>query len=360
MKKKIIIIALISLSAVLFIACKNNTTVDESALSEEIQLEETADSTEEIKAEVEETVSDPLEISLELLEDSSWCGVDSNGVMYSLELKEGVASFEIKDDEGIVKAEGSYAVDVDGLSLLVEKNKEDVEKYLSDNEIEIVMNGEESYLKMGNVYLAKDSLENAKERFDNLDAASIAVKYLNGSHCWFAAVNDEAVVLFFDGNLLEIKRISYDGQNFEENAVDASWGINTAKMIVCEQDANDIEDMTWDFQNEEEYKVLTIDDGETEMVFYELSCESIDNGVEMAESYLQNKDKASEASDMEAIKQLLNGYEGVSIVDAFVMAGLNPTLKNRSTYAELFEIENYRGTAKQNLFLLESMGGKIK
>ena len=93
------------------------------------------------------------------------------------------------------------------------------------------------------------------------------------------------------------------------------------------------------------------------MLFYELEKDSIEAGEELAKDYLENQQTIEEVEDL---SQVLAGYEGVSIVDAFVAAGLDPSFSNRAIFAEKFEIENYKGTAAQNLFLLESMGGTIK
>ena len=78
----------------------------------------------------------------------------------------------------------------------------------------------------------------------------------------------------------------------------------------------------------------------------------------MARSYLENRQTPDPAKD--DLTTLLQGYRGVSIVDACILNGLDPSLENRATYAEAFGIENYRGTAEQNLFLLTSMGGVIE
>ena len=41
------------------------------------------------------------------------------------------------------------------------------------------------------------------------------------------------------------------------------------------------------------------------------------------------------------------------------MHGIDPSLKNRATYAEAFGIEDYKGTSQQNLTLLEKMGADV-
>ena len=78
---------------------------------------------------------------------------------------------------------------------------------------------------------------------------------------------------------------------------------------------------------------------------------------EMAAAYLENLQTPDPAKD--DLTTLLAGYSGDSIVDACVMHGIDPSLKNRATYAEAFGIEDYKGTSQQNLTLLEKMGADV-
>ena len=94
-----------------------------------------------------------------------------------------------------------------------------------------------------------------------------------------------------------------------------------------------------------------------ELSFYMTTAASAGEADALARSYLENRQTpAPETDDMTT---LLAGYRGVSIVDACVMNGLDPSLQNRGTYAEYFGIEDYRGTPEQNLYLLTCMGGEI-
>lgn len=78
---------------------------------------------------------------------------------------------------------------------------------------------------------------------------------------------------------------------------------------------------------------------------------------EMAAAYLENLQTPDPAKD--DLTTLLAGYSGDLIVDACVMHGIDPSLKNRATYAEAFGIEDYKGTSQQNLTLLEKMGADV-
>lgn len=94
-----------------------------------------------------------------------------------------------------------------------------------------------------------------------------------------------------------------------------------------------------------------------ELSFYMTSAATAEEADALARGYLENRQTPDPATD--DMTTLLTGYRGVSIVDACILNGLDPSLENRGTYAEYFGIENYRGTPEQNLYLLTCMGGVI-
>ena len=95
-----------------------------------------------------------------------------------------------------------------------------------------------------------------------------------------------------------------------------------------------------------------------ELSFYMTSATSAEEADTLARSYLENRREPDPATD--DMTTLLAGYRGVSIVDACILNGLDPSLENRAVYAEYFGIEGYRGTPEQNLYLLTCMGGVIE
>ena len=94
-----------------------------------------------------------------------------------------------------------------------------------------------------------------------------------------------------------------------------------------------------------------------ELSFYMTSAATAEEADALARGYLENRQTPDPATD--DITTLLAGYRGVSIVDACILNGLDPSLENRATYAAHFGIEGYRGTPEQNLYLLTCMGGTI-
>ena len=70
--------------------------------------------------------------------------------------------------------------------------------------------------------------------------------------------------------------------------------------------------------------------------------------------------KNEEAAEAEDISEVLSDYSGISIVEAFIQNGMDPSFKNRREYAKTAGIEDYIGSAEQNLYLIEYMGGSLE
>ena len=291
----------------------------------------------------------------EQIKKSCWSGVDAKGNSYVLSMEEGNYTFVVRGAEGETQMDGTYSLGENGLEFL---KSDEAQSELNKLECEVCLDGENPFIKINDIYLSKATVDDYKEQIENIDLAASVAEYLSSGHVWIACYKDNVVLLDFNGQQIERVALSKNGENISKETVDAEWCISNDVFAFFDvTTGKQLENFAWDFQEEEELKVLSVDSDQEKFVFYELQQDSMDNGVALAESYLNNQ---KEADDIQDFTTVLNGYEGVSIVDAFVFAGLNPQIENRAIFAEKFNIENYRGTSEQNLFLLESMGGVVK
>lgn len=79
-----------------------------------------------------------------------------------------------------------------------------------------------------------------------------------------------------------------------------------------------------------------------------------------SENATDSEVKTEEAAEAEDISEVLSDYSGISIVEAFIQNGMDPSFKNRREYAKTAGIEDYIGSAEQNLYLIEYMGGSLE
>ena len=358
--KKAIVYILVGSMLLSFGGCKKNK---EQEATNSTQVESSVPQATEAPANTPEPTAEPdtkIEISdlgelMTLVEDSSWSGVDAQGNAYLVNLAKNQIDYMVSSADGVSQYEGKYALYQAG-KLLMEN--EELAAAVNNAEFELVLDGEDSCLKIGEVLLTKDSVTNYEEKLQELDVVALAAEYMNSGHCWLACLDMMVVVLYFDGQEVQMKYLQKDGDAIITEEIDASWSMQTENFAFYDLSGKKIEDFDWSFEDEGDLKVFTVvDEEEKEMLFYELEKDSIEAGEELAKDYLENQQTIEEVEDL---SQVLAGYEGVSIVDAFVAAGLDPSFSNRAIFAEKFEIENYKGTAAQNLFLLESMGGTIK
>ena len=173
--------------------------------------------------------------------------------------------------------------------------------------------------------------ETAKQVVTVEDIGALVSELQNG-HVWMACAESELYSLRIDGSgntVLELtwQLIAEEGEN----------ALQRLEMITKTEGGILPKDVTLEF-----YSTQATDEAVEE---------------EMAAAYLENLQTPDPAKD--DLTTLLAGYSGDSIVDACVMHGIDPSLKNRATYAEAFGIEDYKGTSQQNLTLLEKMGADV-
>lgn len=208
--------------------------------------------------------------------------------------------------------------------------------------------------------LVDELLESGEEYIgvlENLDIKTVVSDYLANKNSWIACLEKEAYVFYFDGVNVSITHLVNEDGTITITAETGEFVLGEDSLsIIASIELN----FTWELVQEGENISLVLVDAEGNiMTLYQPNVESEEEAIELAEKYLENEKNVDEISD-DDISTLLAGYEGVSIVDAFIAAGLNPSLENRGIFAEKLGIENYRGTAKQNLYMIEAMGGIVK
>lgn len=62
-----------------------------------------------------------------------------------------------------------------------------------------------------------------------------------------------------------------------------------------------------------------------------------------------------ESDDID-LSDFLEGYEGHSVIDAFMLSGISPDFETRKYCAELLGFVNYSGTSDENLALIPVNG----
>lgn len=194
------------------------------------------------------------------------------------------------------------------------------------------------------------SIVNAVDTVDNL---------INSGYCWIACSSDEALVLYINGEQSSIKTVSTEGVVMDQD-ITGQWSLSDEHFSIYTDIAKEPTSFEWEAYQEDEVSSITLRCNGSEATYYQTRVSDLDKAIELAKSYIVNKVDAEEVAEQEDITEVLDGFKGVSIVDAFFYAGLEPSYKNRAIFAAKAGIENYTGTAAQNLALLQYMGGLLK
>jgi len=182
---------------------------------------------------------------------------------------------------------------------------------------------------------------------------------INSGYCWIACCDDEALVLYINGDQSSIKTVSTEGVVTDQD-ITGKWSLSDSHFSIYNDIAKEPTAFEWEAYSEEEVSSITLRCNESLATYYQTQVSDLDKAIELAKSYIVNKADAEEVAESEDITEVLDGFKGVSIVDAFFYAGLEPSYKNRAIFAKKAGIDKYTGTAAQNLELLQYMGGILK
>lgn len=201
---------------------------------------------------------------------------------------------------------------------------------------------------------------------DHLQTAEDVLSLLKEDHFWMACAGSDLYSLHLNRDGLTLTCYTAQNGPVETQTVTGTFALDADGLRVTDAEGQTLLDFDWTMAAEADalqrldleavVAAADLPAGEA-LSFYETEVADADEADAMARSYLENRQAPDPAQD--DLTTLLAGYRGVSIVDACILNGLDPSLENRAVYAEAFGIENYRGTAEQNLQLLTSMGGII-
>ena len=226
-------------------------------------------------------------------------------------------------------------------------------------------------IDMSNVYIPAEVIDNEMigATIDQINAFAAGdneqvnafIDYFKEGHCFIACQDDSAVVLYIDGKDAKMEHLSYVKGKLQRDAVDGEWLADGRYFDVVNEIASGAEGFSWtgnpEVGDKEIDKVLGLWNDYDEMFFYEINADSFKQGERIAKSYITNK---KDLEDVRDITTVLSEYQGVSAVEAFIMEGLGADMETRAAAAAAVGIENYHGTAEQNMMLIQLLGGNKK
>lgn len=303
----------------------------------------------------------PVSPAALLTMDGQWGGMAPDGTAWLVNLKGGKLTLE------------SQAPDADAAETVAELSLADLKLdtgdgfSLGDYSVALVPQEGGFALRINDLYLTPQDAADPARLWEDLAGAQDLLAQLEQNNFWMACVGSDLYSLHMTPDGLTLTCYTQQDGQVTARTVTGTFTVDADGLRVVDGEGQTVLDFDWTMAAEEDAlqrldlaPTLTAADlqpGEN-LSFYATQAADEAEADAMARSYLENRQTPDPAKD--DLTTLLQGYRGVSIVDACILNGLDPSLENRATYAEAFGIENYRGTAEQNLFLLTSMGGVIE
>lgn len=103
-------------------------------------------------------------------------------------------------------------------------------------------------------------------------------------------------------------------------------------------------ELGWDLSEEGDSYCFELTEDDTTYYLYESAAEDVDSTLDILTSYLTAEDSVDVESDDIDLSDFLEGYEGHSVIDAFMLSGISPDFETRKYCAELLGFVNYSGT----------------
>lgn len=287
------------------------------------------------------------------LADTIWSGIETaSGDEYILSFDTASYSLTVINDGTENKYEGTYKLSDEGIII------NGLEVIKDPKNILLNIDGDNFYLVLDDVVLTPSNGKDIEIIAEELGVAKELNELLNSGYCWIACSNGQALILYVNGDESTLKTVASLGEGkVAVQEVKGSWSLNETDFSIYTENSINSNNYEWQIDQEDDVVCIDLVGEGLETFFYQTKVTSVEEAIDLANNYIINQTAADEIED---ITYVLDGYEGVSVVDGFIFAGLEPSFGNRSIFSEKAGIEGYIGTAEQNMFLIEYMGGIVK
>lgn len=303
----------------------------------------------------------PLLPTALLTMDGQWGGMAPDGTAWLLTLAEGTLTLQSQAPDAS-QPETAATFSLADLSL-----DTGGEFALGEYTCALVPDGDSFALRINDLYLTPQDAADPQQLLADLQGADELLAQLQQDNFWMACAGSDLYSLHMTNEGLTLTCYTDQEGQVSTRTLTGTFTVDADGLRVVDGEGQQILAFDWAMAAEED-ALQRLDMNQTlagtelpegeDLSFYATQVTDAAEADAMARSYLENQQDPDPETD--DLTTLLAGYRGVSIVDACILNGLDPSLQNRAVYAEAFGIENYRGTAEQNLFLLTSMGGVIQ
>lgn len=173
---------------------------------------------------------------------------------------------------------------------------------------------------------------------------------------WVGAIDDKtACNLFINDKIATLSLVTDVDGVLQKEDITGKWTLDYENLTIEDADGN-VTAFGWTYIPSEdgvESEMIRLESDDLTIEVSPSAASSQEEVDELTSEYLENAGKHEE------YKTLCEDYEGFSVVNALFAGGEIPTFARRAEIAKSLGIENYVGSAEQNLQLIELCGGTV-
>lgn len=180
---------------------------------------------------------------------------------------------------------------------------------------------------------------------------------IHQGYYWVGAIDETtACNLYFNDETATVSILQKVDDAIERQDITGSWTLDYDTLTILDADGNKTA-FRWEFEPS------ALGDGNEviKLISEDLALEVTPSDASTPEeAEALTNDYLEKAAEHPELKTLCADYEGYSVVNAMFAGGENPTFERRAEIAKALGLENYTGTAEQNLELIKLCGGTVK
>ena len=226
-------------------------------------------------------------------------------------------------------------------------------------EIENTENGE--YIQLDDIVLSSEGDgSNLETTLDQMMTTASVIEYVAQGTYWIGSGDETAMIFYFEDDQAYFDLLYNDNGQIQTQSISGIWSLDYDHLNLIDDETGVSYELGWDLSEEGDSYCFELTEDDTTYYLYESAAEDVDSTLDILTSYLTAEDSVDVESDDIDLSDFLEGYEGHSVIDAFMLSGISPDFETRKYCAELLGFVNYSGTSDENLALIQLMGGTVQ
>ena len=295
----------------------------------------------------------------DILAGTTWAGISSTQEIMVAAFDEKDAYLAILDTDGeVTDLDGYWKADTDTFYLYLNEDYSDDPTTFAFDWYN-TENGE--YIQLDDIVLSSEGDgSNLETTLDQMMTTASVIEYVAQGTYWIGSGDETAMIFYFEDDQAYFDLLYNDNGQIQTQSISGIWSLDYDHLNLIDDETGVSYELGWDLSEEGDSYCFELTEDDTTYYLYESAAEDVDSTLDILTSYLTAEDSVDVESDDIDLSDFLEGYEGHSVIDAFMLSGISPDFETRKYCAELLGFVNYSGTSDENLALIQLMGGTVQ